>query len=124
MSRIDVTNPGFNYSRATISIVGGGGTGAQASAVITARTGFLRTVYYDINAQKQIVNNQAGKINYETGKIELTDIRVISVNSPDSFIRLTIESENGIIETVRNTILDIDVNDSSAITVDLVETNV
>lgn len=124
LSRIDVTNPGFNYSRATISIVGGGGTGAQASAVITARTGFLRTVYYDINAQKQIVNNQAGKINYETGKIELTDIRVISVNSPDSFIRLTIESENGIIETVRNTILDIDVNDSSAITVDLVETNV
>ena len=124
LARIEVTNPGFNYSRATVVISGGGGTGAQASAVVTARTGFLRTVYYDINAQKQIVNRQAGTINYETGKIQLTDTRILSVNSSDSLIRLTIESENGIIETVRNTILDIDVNDSSAITVELVETNV
>lgn len=124
VERIEVINKGFNYSRATVNVTGGGGTGVEASAVVTARTGFLRTVYYDTSAQKQIVNREAGTINYDTGKIQLNDIRILSVNSSDGLLRLTIESENGIIETVRNTILDIDINDTSSITIDLVETNV
>ena len=99
----------------------GGGTGATAGAVVTSRTGTLRTVYYDTDAQKQIVNENAGKINYDTGRIVLTDVNVKKVYSSDNLIRLTIESEKGIVETKRSTILEIDINDSAAITVDLSE---
>lgn len=121
IEKINITNRGYNYTRAAVLISGGGGTGAQASAVVTARTGTLRTVYYDADAQKQIVTENAGTINYETGRIVLTDVNIKKIYSSDGFMRITIESENGIIETKRNTILEIDVNDSSAITVDLSE---
>lgn len=121
IENIVITNRGFNYTRAAVLISGGGGTGAQASAVVTARTGTLRTVYYDSDAQKQIVNENAGTINYETGRIVLTDVNIKNIYSSDNLMRITIESENGIVETKRNTVLEIDINDSSAITIDMSE---
>jgi hypothetical protein len=121
VEKITLTNRGYNYTRAVVIIEGGGGSGATAVALVTAKTGVLRTVYYDADAQKQIVNENAGKINYETGRIVLTDVNIKNIYSTDSLMRLTIESQKGIIETKRNTILEIDINDSSAITVDLSE---
>lgn len=123
LERIELLTKGFNYTRAVISIVGGGGNGAQATAIVTAKTGSLRTIYYDEDAQKQIVNETAGTINYESGRIVLSDVNIKNIYSSDSYMRLTIESKNGIIETKRNTVIDIDVNDSSAITIDLSEIN-
>jgi hypothetical protein len=121
VEKITITNSGFGYTRAVVTLSGGGGSSATAVAIVTARTGFLRTVYYDADAQKQIVNGSAGRINYETGEIILSDVEIQTVYSSDSFMRVTIESDKGIIETNRNTILEIDVNDSSSITVDLSE---
>jgi len=121
VEKITITNSGFGYTRAVVTLSGGGGSSATAVAIVTARTGFLRTVYYDADAQKQIVSSSAGKINYETGEIILSDVDIQTVYSSDSFMRITIESDKGIIETNRNTILEIDVNDSSSITVDLSE---
>jgi len=121
LEKITITNKGYNYSRATILISGGGGSGAVASAVITARTGSIRTIYYDADAQKQIVNENAGTINYETGKVVLTNLNVRTLYADDSLMRLTIESEKGIIETKRNTVLEIDLLDSASVTVDLEE---
>jgi hypothetical protein len=123
VERINITNRGFNYTRATVVISGGGGSGATASAIVTARTGSLRTIYYDADAQKQIVEENAGTINYDTGRIHLNNINMRKVYSPDSLVRLSIESQKGIIETKRNTVLEIDLNDSSSITVDLQELN-
>jgi hypothetical protein len=121
VEKITITNSGFGYTRAAVTLSGGGGSGATAVAIVTARTGSLRTVYYDADAQKQIVSANAGKINYETGEIILSDVKIQTLYSSDNFMRLTIESDKGIIETNRNTILEIDVNDSSSITVDLSE---
>ena len=121
VEKITITNSGFGYTRAVVTLSGGGGSGATAVAIVTARTGFLRTIYYDVDAQKQIVSGNAGKINYETGEVILSDVDIQKIYSSDSFMRLTIESDKGIIETNRNTILEIDVNDSSSITVDLSE---
>ena len=121
VEKITITNSGFGYTRAVVTLSGGGGSSATAVAIVTARTGFLRTVYYDADAQKQIVSGSAGRINYETGEIILSDVEIQTVYSSDSFMRVTIESDKGIIETNRNTILEIDVNDSSSITVDLSE---
>lgn len=121
VEKITITNSGFGYTRAVVTLSGGGGSSATAVAIVTARTGFLRTVYYDADAQKQIVSESAGRINYETGEITLSDVDIQTIYSSDSFMRVTIESDKGIVETNRNTILEIDVNDSSSITVDLSE---
>ena len=121
VEKITITNRGFNYTRAAVTLSGGGGSGSTAVAIVTARTGTVRTIYYDADAQKQIVNENAGTINYETGEIILSDVNMKEVYSSDSLMRLTIESDKGIVETNRNTILEIDVNDSSSITVDLSE---
>jgi hypothetical protein len=121
VEKITITNRGFNYTRAAVTLSGGGGSSASAVAIVTAKTGTIRTVYYDVDAQKQIVSENAGTINYETGEIILSDVDIKTVYSSDSLMRLTIESNKGIVETNRNTILEIDVNDSSSITVDLSE---
>jgi len=112
---IEVTNRGIDYSRAIITITGGGGYGATATAVIDARTGVLRTIYYDTNAERQIVDSTAGTIDYDTGTVTINDINIRSIGTADELIRLSIESEKGIIQSVRNTILTIDEDDPTSI---------
>ena len=112
---INITNRGTDYTRATISITGGNGFGADAVVVIDGKTGTLRTVYFDSLAQRQIINSNAGTINYDTGEIIINDIRFLSVNSDDGLIRLTIEAEKGIIESKKRNILTIDETDPTAI---------
>ena len=84
---INITNRGIDYTRAIISISGGNGYGAEATAEIDARQGTIRTVYYDSNAQRQIVNENAGVINYDTGLVTITNINIKSLLSTDGLIR-------------------------------------
>jgi hypothetical protein len=112
---INITNRGTDYTRATISITGGNGFGAEAVVVIDGKVGTLRTVYFDSLAQRQIINSNAGSINYDTGEIIINNIRFLSVDSDDGLIRLTIEAEKGIIESKRGNILTIDEDDPIAI---------
>jgi hypothetical protein len=116
---IEVTNRGIDYTRATVAITGGGGYGATAEATIDARTGELRTVYYNNNAQRQIVDETAGTIEYDTGIIKINNIYIKSVASTDGYIRLSVESEKGIISTIKNTIVTLDVDDPTAISTTL-----
>ena len=118
---IRVTNRGIDYTRAIVTISGGGGFGGAASAEIDARTGTLRTVYFDTDAEKQIVNPLAGIIDYDKGIITISDITILSSSSSDGLIRLTIESESGIVQSVRNTIITIDETDPGSIQVNLIE---
>lgn len=117
---ITVTNRGVDYSRALVTISGGGGFGASALAVLDSRFGKVRTFYYDENSQKQIINSEAGTIDYTNGIITLTDFRVVSVNEPDGQIRLTVRAEKGIISSQKNTIITIDNEDSTSISTELV----
>ena len=118
---INITNRGINYTRAIVTLSGGNGYGASATAVLDGRFGYLRTIYYDDNAEKQTVNEQVGTINYITGTITITDIRILSVVPTDGLIRLTIESEKGIIKSSKNTIITLDDADTSSITTELSE---
>ena len=112
---INITNRGIDYTRAIVTISGGGGYGATGTAVIDARTGLLRTVYYDSNAERQIVDSTAGTIDYDNGIITIDDINIRSLTASDGMIRLTIESEKGLIQSIRNTILTIDETDVTSI---------
>ena len=119
IEKINIINRGIDYSRAIVTISGGGGSGAVATAIIDAKIGTLRTVYFDSNAQRQIVDSNVGEVNYDAGTITINDINITSVSSTDETVRLSIESEKGIIESVRNTIITIDETDPSSITVNL-----
>ena len=112
---IRMTNRGSDYTRATVSITGGGGFNAVATAVIDSRIGTLRTIFFDENANRQIINSNAGQINYNTGTITLNDFKIISVFEKDSLLRLTAFSENGVIESSKNTIITIDETDPTSI---------
>ena len=116
---IELTNRGINYTRAIVTITGGQGYGAAGSAVLDGKFGYLRTIYYDDNAEKQIINEQIGTINYVTGTITINDIRILSVVPTDGLIRLTIGSGKGIVKTAKNTIISIDDTDTTSITTEL-----
>lgn len=118
---INILNRGTDYTRAIVTITGGSGYGGEATVEIDSRVGSLRTIYFDTNAEKQIVDSNAGIVNYDTGEIIISDINILSVSSNDGLIRLNIESQNGIIESVRNTIITIDETDPSSIIVNLSE---
>jgi hypothetical protein len=118
---IAITNRGINYSRAIITVSGGNGYGCIATAVLDGRYGTLRIVYFDGNAERQTVNSNAGSIDYDTGLIILTDLKIISLATFDNLVRLTIESEKGIIKSFRNTIITLDEADTTSITTELVE---
>lgn len=119
IERIEITNSGIDYTRATVSITGGGGTGAVAVAVIDTSFGTLRTVYFDTNSERQIVNNNAGTIDYSIGRITLNDINILSTTTSDGLIRINCGTQSGLIESTRNTILTIDESDSAGITINL-----
>jgi hypothetical protein len=119
---IEILTRGADYSRATATISGGNGYGATCSVLLDAKYGTLRTVYFNEMAERQVIDSTAGTINYSTGLVMLNDLRVLTNLSNDGLIRLTIESEKGIISSYRNNIITIDGDDSSAISTELVTT--
>jgi len=118
---ITVTNRGSGYTRALVTISGGSGYGATAIGILDAKYGTIRTIYYDEFVQRQVVNENAGTIDYASGTITINDIRILSVTSGDGLIRLTIESERGILSSTKNTIITIDETDSTSISTELTE---
>jgi hypothetical protein len=119
ITAVTITNRGINYSRAVVSFSGGDGYGATAIAVLDGRFGTLRTVYFNELSERQTINSNAGTIDYDTGEVTITNLRVLSVLTSDGDIRVVIESEDGIISSVRNTILTIDQTDSTVVTTEI-----
>lgn len=119
VNNIKIVQRGINYTKAVVTITGGDGYGATAVPVLDSRYGTLRTSYYNTSAEKIIVNSNAGTIDYDTGKINITNIRILSVNTTDGYIRMDIESQNDIITPSKNVILTIDKNDPSATSIEM-----
>jgi hypothetical protein len=114
-----MTNRGIDYTRAAVTITGGGGSGAIASPIIDGRIGTIRTVYYDSFSQRQIVDENAGEIDYDTGIITISNLNIKGVEATDGDIRITIESEKDIVSSQKNTIITIDQEDVTSISTTL-----
>jgi hypothetical protein len=112
---IRITNRGTDYTRAIVTITDETGYGADGVAVIDGKIGTLRTIYYDSLAQRQIINSNAGEVDYDNGIITINSINFLSVNADDGLIRIDIEAERGIIQSLRNSIITIDETDPTAI---------
>lgn len=120
ITKITVTNRGIGYTRAAITISGTGNSGA-AIPLITAKTGILQTYYFDSNLNKQIVNSQAGTINYDTGVVQLENINIKGVNSSDDNLNISIETADHYLITHQEQILTIDQNDAASIEINVSE---
>ena len=75
----------------------------------------MRVVYFDQNAERQIIDASAGTIDYDAGLIYIKNILINSVSSIDEYMRLTIESDKGIIGTTKNIIITLDQDDATSI---------
>jgi hypothetical protein len=110
-----ITNRGINYSRAILTVSGGGGFGGAATIILNTRFGVLRTVYFDSNAERQIINSNAGTINYDTGEIVLNNLQVLSASSADGYINIDVQSENNIISSIKNTLIVLNSGDATSV---------
>jgi hypothetical protein len=117
---ITITNRGVNYTRALIRISGGNGFGAAASAILNTRYGVLRTVYFDNNAERQVINPNAGTIDYDIGRIVLDNLNILSTYSNDGLLRINARSQKDIISSNKNTIITIDQTDPTSIVTNLI----
>lgn len=120
---IEVTNKGTGYSRAVVNIVGNG-TEAQAAARLEAKTGVLRTFYYDTVGNKIIVNPNAGQVNYDIGRVELFSVKPLSLVSNNFYdsdiLTINVTPEGEIIPPLRNRIITLDETNAQSIQLEMV----
>lgn len=124
IKKVEVTNPGINYTIAYVNI--SDPTGVEASLTISLRSnyGTLRTYYYETNGQKVFINNNAGTIDYLNGIITLSSLELLNVvrNPFYDLNVLTINAvpELTVIPPLRNRLLAIDTNNAQAIQLNMV----
>ena len=121
---VKVTNPGINYTRAFVTINEDSGTGAVLNVKLRSTIGTLRTYYYKANGEKIIVNNNAGTIDYVTGRVILDSLIPVYVVSTDFYdqdvLTINVVPEQGVIEPLRNRILAIDTNSIQSVQLEVV----
>lgn len=117
---IVVEERGTNYTKAKITISGGNGYGGEAVAVLDSRFGDIRTIYFTSDEQRQIINPKAGTIDYDTGKVDIFNIRILKVNNDTGLMRVDVQSLEGIIDSDRNNIITIDEDDPGSIEIELI----
>ena len=130
INSISVTNPGIGYTSVAIRIVGGNGQLGSAEGVLEGRFGQLRIVYFkadEVTSQNTKVvlnanrnNGVAGIIDYVMGKITLLDFNPTGVNDIFGDLTLNIRPKTTTIKSERNKMLVLDVDDPTAIVVDLI----
>lgn len=121
---VKVTNPGINYTRAFVTINEDSGTGAVLNARLRATVGTLRTYYFKSNGEKVIINENAGTIDYVTGRVILDSLTPVYVVANDFYdqdvLTINVVPEQGVIEPLRNRILAIDTNSIQSVQLEVV----
>jgi hypothetical protein len=124
VNRVVVTNKGRNYTKAQVTLVGGGGQEAAATAILEENLGTLQSYYIRTNGDKVIIDLNAGFINYGTGESIIYGIAPqTSANNPfymDGVMTFNALPSSQIITPKRNRILTIDVNNGQSIQINMV----
>jgi hypothetical protein len=119
---IDIVNKGSNYTRASVTLTGEVGSGAQIQPILENRVGKLRTYYIKTNGEKEFVNIDAGTIDYDNGQIIITSLNPLGLVTNEYYdtniLTISVPVESQIISTVQDRIVDIDENDPLAIQIE------
>jgi hypothetical protein len=118
-----IDDVGSEYTTASVTATGGGGLGAEFSAILQGAKGILRTYYYDQNNNKTIINDNAGSIDYVNGIITLNDFNPTAINDEFGVLNIYVQPQNLIFGSSRNIILTLDPTDPNAVKVQLNDEN-
>jgi hypothetical protein len=123
---VKIETAGINYTQATVSITDPFGSEASLTAKLRSNYGTLRTYYYKTSGEKVFVNENAGVIDYVTGKITINSLYAVNVvRNPfydENILTLNVVPESGVIPPLRNRLLAIDTNNAQAIQLKMVPT--
>lgn len=123
---VKIETAGINYTQATVSITDPFGSEASLIAKLRSNYGTLRTYYYKTSGEKVFVNENAGVIDYVTGKITINSLYAVNVvRNPfydENILTLNVVPESGVIPPLRNRLLAIDTNNAQAIQLKMVPT--
>jgi len=122
VNSIIVTNPGYNYTEAFVTITpqdgDTSGSLAYAAPVLEGVEGTLRTYYYQNNI-KTILDSNAGTIDYSTGRVILTDFSPLTINNDLGRFTISVVPDSTIVSSTYNKIIATDSFDPEAITVNV-----
>jgi hypothetical protein len=122
---IELLSSGSNYTKALVEITGSQGSGAVAMPILQTTTGKLRSYYLSPTGQKIILNSSAGTINYQTGKVIITNL-FTQLGTPQNryyntdVVAIGAPLETEVVTSSRNQIFTIDQNDPVALQVNVV----
>lgn len=114
---VTLVSRGTGYTRATVTVSGGGGAAAVLNPVVATRFGTLDLFYYNSLGEKVTLTASIGTVNYETGRVTLTNLKPVSTDTTDSSIRLSFESAS-ILTATKNQIFQLDATDISSLVVE------
>jgi hypothetical protein len=119
---IVVTDPGYNYTEAYVTITpqegDTSGALAYAAPVLQGSEGTIRSYYY-LNNVKTIFDSNAGTINYLTGKVTLTNFSPLTINNDLGRFTISVVPDSTIVSSTYNKIIAVDNFDPEAITVNV-----
>ncbi|NDB82744.1 MAG: hypothetical protein EB127_08395 [Alphaproteobacteria bacterium] len=119
---IQVVNTGSDYTAAVVTISDSTGSGATATPTLSGQVATLRTYYIQsTTGEKIIINGNAGRINYSTGRINLYNFKPLSISTNPNYssgvLTINVIPEEKTIHPLRNRLLTIDPEDPIAIQV-------
>jgi len=131
IKQILLTNSGKNYTQAIVQIIpnetlaGGTNSGyigmmGSARAIISGRYGNLRTYYYNNVGLKTILNGNIGTVDYQNGVITLNEFMPSEINGTNGVLTVSVIPDSTIIESKKNKLLTLDVDDPSSVTVNII----
>jgi hypothetical protein len=125
INSIIVNERGSGYSIAFATITDSTGSGATTKVNLLGRYGNLRSYYIRSNGEKVVLSENAGTIDYDSGKIVIVDLLANGVASTpyyglqENTFAISIKPLDETLFPVKNRIITIDDNDLTAIDVDV-----
>jgi hypothetical protein len=120
---IVIDNPGTGYTAALATVVAQSNDTTGQSAALTVslqgRYGTLRTFYNNTTNAKQILNSNAGTIDYSSGIITLTNFAPYSIDNDFGQLAISVKPKTNIVSSSYNRIVTIDEYDSNAVSVNV-----
>ena len=124
LNTITVTSSGNNYTFASATITPAAydttGTNGAATVTLNGRYGTLRLYYLNSAGVKTILNSNIGVIDYSNGIITLNSFNPLAVDNQFGQLSVQATPTTSIVSSTFNRILTLDLNDPSAISVNII----
>ena len=123
ITSVILNNVGAEYTTATVKAYDVSGTELTSvvlQAVIQNTVGKLRSYYFDDNQIKTVLEENAATVDYAAGTITLTNFAPLDIKNSTKTLKFFAVPENNLFSSTRSSIITIDQDDASAITVNVI----